>query len=153
MASIIESALRPELVKLHLENTEKKAIIRELVQILADAKVIGDQAAVEKALLERERQLSTGLHDGIAIPHGKTDAVDKLHVAIGLKPEGVDFDCVDGQPARIFIITVSPASQTGPHIRFMADISRLLRQADVRSRLLSAQTQEEVVALLITEAS
>ncbi len=140
--------MSPDRVSLHIEATDKDAIIRELVDLLDQAPGLNDRPAVEQAILEREAEMSTGLHNGVAIPHGKSDAVDQLQAAIGLKPEGVDFDCVDGQPATIFVCMVSPTSQTGPHIRFMAEISRLLRQEEVRAKLLGATTAEEVLQLL-----
>jgi mannitol/fructose-specific phosphotransferase system IIA component (Ntr-type) len=99
-------------------------------------------------VLDRERMMSTGLENGIAIPHGKCNSVKKLIVAVGLKPDGVDFECADGQPARIFLLTLSPASRSGPHIRFMAEISRLLQNDNLRSRVLAATTGKEIEALL-----
>jgi mannitol/fructose-specific phosphotransferase system IIA component (Ntr-type) len=99
-------------------------------------------------VLAREGKMSTGMEHGIAIPHGKTDTVKKLVVGVGIHREGVDFESLDGQPAHIFIMTVSPLNKSGPHIQFLAEISRILGNAAVRERLLAAGDQGEIIALL-----
>jgi len=133
---------------MNLEATEKQDAIRELIGILDDAGHLTDRAEAERVVLERESIMSTGMEKGIAIPHGKTDTVDSLVVAVALKPEGIDFACADGQPATILITTLSPASRSGPHIRFMAEVSTLLQSEATRERLLASSTPEQAVAIL-----
>lgn len=140
--------LSKETVKLNLAATSKDALIEELVDVLAQAGRIKDRKAALKAVLERERKMSTGLQNGIAIPHGKTDTVESLVAALGIKKEGLPFDSLDGQPCQIFLMTLSPASRTGPHIQFLADISRTLHDAAVRQQVLDATSEETVVDLL-----
>jgi PTS system nitrogen regulatory IIA component len=153
MASVfLGKLLKPELVKMHLEATTKVGAIREMVSILDQAGMLKDSQAAEEVVLERETIMSTGMERGIAIPHGKTDSVDSLVVALGLKPEGLDFGSADGQPTNILIITLSPLSRTGPHIRFMAEISTLLSNDSLRKLILNAKTSQEVVDLLTKEA-
>lgn len=89
------------------------------------------------------------MQNGIAIPHGKTESVDCLVAALGIKKDGVDFGALDGQPSHIFVMTVSPDSRTGPHIQFLAEISRPLNDATVRNRLMAATSREEVLHLLL----
>jgi PTS system nitrogen regulatory IIA component len=101
-----------------------------------------------KAIQEREKKMSTGMHHGLAIPHGKTDTVDTLYASVGLVPEGVDFDSQDGEPSRIFILTVSPLNRAGPHIQFLAEISRLLTRQDIRDEMLAASTEDELYTIL-----
>lgn len=146
--SPISTTLESKHIKPHLDGDDKDSIIREMVELLADAGAVADREAAETAVFEREKTMSTGMENGIAIPHGKTDTVDRLIAALGLKPEGVDFQCVDGQPARIIIVTLSPANRTGPHIRFMAGISKLLRSERVRKRLLDASSAAEIRSVL-----
>ena len=148
LPSILRHALRAEAVKLRLAAECKADAIRELVQTLDKAGLLPDAADALRVVEAREKVMSTGMENGIAIPHGKTDSVGQLVVAIGLKPEGIDFDSVDGEPTRIVLLTVSPASKSGPHLRFMADVTRILRDADLRERILSAETAAEVVRLL-----
>ena len=146
--SILRQALRPELVKLRLKATGKDEAIAELVGIIEHAGLLSDPDEVLRVVLAREQVMSTGMESGLAIPHGKTDTVDGLLVAVALKPEGLEFDCQDGEPARILILTLSPASRSGPHLRFMADITRLLRDESLRRALLAAEDSRAVVALL-----
>lgn len=122
--------------------------IRELVGILASAGLVSDASEAERVVMQREAVMSTGMEQGVAIPHGKTDTVDRLVAAVAIKPGGIDFDCADGEPARILIITLSPASRPGPHLRFMAEASRLLHDARVRERVLTAQSRNELVTVL-----
>jgi PTS system nitrogen regulatory IIA component len=146
--SILRQALHPEVVKLSLAGETKDEIIRELVQMLDDAGELPDAAEALRVVRAREQTMSTGMENGLAIPHGKTDTVSHLIVGMGLKPGGVDFDSVDGQPATIFLITISPASKSGPHLRLMADVSRLLRDETLRKHVLAASSPEEVTRLL-----
>ena len=144
----IRKAITKETVSLALAAREKNAIIEELVDLLDKAGRISDRKAVLRCVLEREKKMSTGMHNGLAIPHGKTDTVDGLVAAVGLIPEGVDFESMDQQPSRIFILTVSPANRAGPHIQFLAEISRLMNRADVRKQILEANNLEALHALL-----
>ena len=92
--------------------------------------------------------MSTGVGNGFAIPHGKTDAVNQLAAAIGVHRAGVDFASMDEKPAHIFILTLSPENRAGPHIQFLAEISRVLSRPELREKLLSAATADEILNLL-----
>ncbi len=144
----IRKAITKETICLSLAAREKDAIIEELVDLLDKGGRIKDRKAVLKCVLDREKKMSTGMHNGLAIPHGKTDTVDGLVAAVGLIPEGVDFESMDQQPSRIFILTVSPANRAGPHIQFLAEISRLLNRADIRKQILEAEDLETLHELL-----
>lgn len=144
----IRKAITKDTVRLSLQAREKNAIIEELVDLLEQAGRIQDKKAVLKCVLERERKMSTGMHNGLAIPHGKTDTVESLVAAVGLIPEGVDFECMDQQPARIFILTVSPANRAGPHIQFLAEISRIMNRADLRKQILESPDADTLYTLL-----
>jgi PTS system nitrogen regulatory IIA component len=140
--------LTRETVVLNLQSEDKDGIIEELIDVLVAAGKIEDRKAALKAVMEREKKMSTGLQNGIAIPHGKTDTVESLIAALGMKKAGIAFDSLDGQPAQIILITLSPVSRTGPHIQFLADISRTLHDAKVRQRVLDAATEEDVLEIL-----
>ena len=140
--------LTRESVDLDLKGTTKEQIIEELVDLLVKAGKIEDRKAALKAILEREKKMSTGLQNGIAIPHGKLDSLDSLVVVLGIKKQGVAFDALDGHPSYIFVMTLSPANRTGPHIQFLADISRTLHDASVRQKVLAAQTADDVVGIV-----
>ena len=145
----LKKPLTAETINLNLKGTTKEAILSEMVDLLMASGHIRDRDAVLKAVTDREKRMSTGMQNGIAIPHGKTDSVDCLLAALGVKHGGVDFGALDGQPSTIFVMTVSPDSRTGPHIQFLAEISRPLNDASVRTKLLAATSREDVLKLLI----
>ena len=141
--------LTVETISLDLRGNDKEEILAEMVDLLAASGHIRDKEAVLKAVTDREKRMSTGMQNGIAIPNGKTDSVDCLVAALGIKREGIDFGALDGQPSTIFVMTVSPDSRTGPHIQFLAEVSRPLNDASVRAKILSASTRAEVLKLLL----
>lgn len=131
-----------------LKAESKKEVIEELIGLLVAAgKFTGKTAAVQ-AVLAREEKMSTGMQNGIAIPHGKTDAVDQLIAAVGIHRNGVEFDSMDRKPSHIFILTLSPENRAGPHIQFLAEISRVLSRPELREKLLVAHTADEILSLL-----
>ncbi len=109
--------------------------------------MLKDREGALLAVLDREKKMSTGMNNGVAIPHGKTDSVDKLIVAVGIQRSGIDFNCADGKPAQIFIMTISPASHSGPHIQFLAEVSKILREEGSRQRLLAAGSIRDVIQI------
>ena len=134
--------LTPQLIEAKLRGADKTAVIDELLAILVKNGQIGDLPAARDAVWERESSMSTGLQYGVAIPHGKTDAVDRLVCAVGISP-GVDFDSMDSEPATIVVLTLSPKSKPAPHIQFMSTISQVLDH-DGRRRILAARGVAEL---------
>lgn len=146
------NAIQKESISISLQSTTKAEVLEELLELAMRSGQIKDQKAARKSILEREKKMSTGMHHGLAIPHGKTDAVDRLVGAMGLAPEGIEFESLDGKPSRIFILSISPANRAGPHIQFLAEISRLLNHRERRDRLLQATTPEALYAMLTQES-
>jgi nitrogen PTS system EIIA component len=134
-----------------LKSDSKDGIIEELVDALADGTVITDRGKVLQAVLEREKIMSTGIGDGIAIPHGKSDAVNSLAAALGIHKRGIDFDALDGEPAYVFFLLVSPANISGPHIKALARISRLLKNDSFKKKLITADSPEEIIEIIRSE--
>jgi len=130
-----------------LKGTTKREIIEELMQIMARSRQISDFEEAKNAVLQREESMSTGMQYGIAIPHGRSDAVNQLVCAVGLKRDGVDFDSLDGQLTRIFVLTLSPQGAMTPHIQFMATVSQALND-EGRMLLLDCRTPAEMYAVL-----
>ncbi len=143
--------LSPNSTIVDLKGETKEAIIEELVDALEVGKVITDKGKVLKAVLEREKVMSTGIGDGIAIPHGKSDAVIRLAAALGTQRRGVEFEALDGEAAYVFFLLVSPANISGPHIKALARISRLLKNDDFKKRLIASSTAEEVISAIEME--
>ena len=141
----LKKLLGKENVFLDLKSSSKEDIIKEMIDRLVVSGKIKDREAALEAVLAREEKMSTGMENGIAIPHGKTDSVDHLITAVALKKEGMDFESIDGQASKIFIMTISPLSRSGPHIQFLAEVSKLLKEPEAREMLLAARTVEEVI--------
>lgn len=140
--------VREEIVRVPLVATEKPDVLRELVQTLRDAGEIEDSHAVLQCVVEREAKFSTGLEGGVAIPHGKSDAVSSLKLALGIAPQGIDFASIDGEPSRLFFLLVAPPSQSGPHVEALATIVKLGRSQEFCRALAGAQDAREVVDLI-----
>ncbi len=147
----LKKIMSEEAVSLDLKGSNKSEILNELMDLLVASGQVRDRKAALKAIEEREAKMSTGMQNGLALPHAKCDAVDRLVAAIGIKRDGVDFDSVDKEPSRIFVMTLSPLNRTGPHIQFLAEIGRLISQPEIRQRVLSASTAAGVIAALSTE--
>lgn len=147
----LRKVLTPQTAHVGLQGETKDEIIAELVDLICGTGRVKDRDAALSAVLERERKMSTGMEHGVAIPHGKTDAVDGLFVALATRESGIDFDSLDGQPARIFVMTLSPKNRSGPHIQFLAEVSRLLRSESARQRVLEATTPKELIAALTSQ--
>ncbi len=138
--------LSEETIKVPLENKEKKAIIEELVDVLKAKEKIDDREKVLKAILDREAVMSTGIGDGVAIPHGKSDGAPNLVAALGIAPEPVDFEAIDNKPVQIIWLLIGPPGKTGPHLKALSRISRLMHKKEFRERLIQAGSPEAVLS-------
>ncbi len=144
----LKHVLGPNSIVLHLKGSTKEEIIDELLSTAQKAGKIKDFDAARRSILEREGRMSTGMKHGIAIPHGKTDTVDDIVACIGISDKGVDFEALDDEPCRIFIMTLSPANQTGPHLQFLAEVSLLFKSPEKRAAIIASKTPEEVIEIL-----
>lgn len=130
--------LSEELVTTQLSASSKDEALRALAQLFAEHDPALDADAVYAVLLDRERLASTGVGSSVAIPHGRLSSIEALRAAMAISAEGIPFDSIDGAPVRIIIGVLAPQHHTGDHLRVLARISRLLRNADVRQGLLQA---------------
>ena len=135
-------------IKIGLEAVEKEDALKELVDVLASFSDIGDKKAIIRSLIERENLGSTGIGQGIAIPHGKTDRIGKLVAVLGISQKGVNFESLDGEPVYIFFLLVAPKENAGPHLKALAQISRLLRDAYFCELLKRCKSSDEVYDLI-----
>lgn len=138
-------------IKIGLTAVNKEGILKELVDCLAEVKDVGDRKAIVKALLDRENLGSTGIGQGIAIPHGKTDRVKELVAVLGVSRKGVNFDALDGESVYIFFLLVAPKETAGPHLKALAQISRLLRDSYFCELMKRCQTPDELYELIKRE--
>jgi nitrogen PTS system EIIA component len=134
-----------------LKGRTKKQVLEELIDALLEEKPELDRDRLMAVLLERERLGSTGIGDGIAIPHGKIKDINQLILAFGKSADGVDFESMDGKPVHLFFLLVAPENCTGIHLRALARIARLLKNAPVRKRLVGVNTQDEIYEVIQQE--
>jgi mannitol/fructose-specific phosphotransferase system IIA component (Ntr-type) len=120
----------------------------ELIDVLDGAGLLRDKQIVHDAVFTRERTRSTGIGSGIAIPHGKCNAVKELVMALGVTREPIEFQSVDNNPVSIVILLVSPLDQTGPHIQALAQVSRLMLDETFRAALEKTSSAEAAYQLL-----
>lgn len=140
---LLTDLITPERIKIPLVGTTKEELLHELVEVATRRDSVEDAEDVLRAVREREAVLSTGIGQGVAIPHGKSPAMPELRMAAGYTRAPVDFDALDGQPVRLFFLLVGPESAAGPHIKALSRISRLVRRDDIRKTLTAARDADE----------
>lgn len=140
-----------KIVKVPLASNNKPDVLRELVQILKDAGEIEDFAGALSDVQSREDKQSTGLKEGIAVPHAKTATVDGLKLAIGIAPQGIDFDSMDGEPSKLFFLLLASPDSAGPHVAALAEIAKLAQSRSFCRALTNAENSAEVVDLIKEE--
>jgi len=144
----LKSILTDDTICLHLKGTTKEGIIDELIEVLVRAGKISDRESALAAVMNRENKMSTGMKHGIAIPHGKSNTISDLVACIGVSDNPVDFDSLDDEPCRIFILTLSPVEKTGPHLQFLAEVSQLFKSAEKRLEIINADSARAVIGAL-----
>jgi PTS system nitrogen regulatory IIA component len=136
-----------------IKSAKKEDVIKELVDALINAQDIEkrNRNKLIDALMAREALGSTAIGQGVAIPHAKSDSVDKLVAAFGISKKGVDFDSLDGEPAYIFFLLVAPQDSAGPHLKALARISRLLKDKYFRDNLRACADDKSIVKIISQE--
>ncbi|MFA5555170.1 MAG: PTS sugar transporter subunit IIA [Phycisphaerae bacterium] len=145
---ILTHILQQSCVKVPLESTDKQAAITELVNLLDAGGLLQDKETVLSSVLTREQTRSTGIGSGVAIPHGKCNAVKELVMALGIAKEPIEFASVDNKPVKLILLLVSPSDQTGPHIQALARISRLMLDNKFKTQLENSSSAKEAYDLL-----
>ncbi|KPK42323.1 MAG: PTS fructose transporter subunit IIA [Omnitrophica WOR_2 bacterium SM23_29] len=145
--------LDPKAVSANLQATDKEGAIKELVDLLYRAGSIKDKEKLLKILVSREALGSTGIGQGVGIPHGKCDGVKELVAAFGLSQKGVNFDSLDGEPVYIFFLLVAPEDSAGPHLKALARISRILKDKIFRETLKQCKDEKTILKLIEEEDS
>lgn len=126
----------------------KDEAIDELLSRLASENLLEDPEVMRRDIMDREAQMSTGLKDGLAIPHAKSDGARGLVVALGLKKDGVPFQSLDGQPARAIFLVVSKLDHVGPHLECLAEIAQIFNREGAADRLLEAGNAVDILRVL-----
>ncbi len=147
----LSELLHPDLISMDLESTGKMEVLTELGEILSRAGKGLNAKSIAKALADRERLATTGVGEGVAIPHARLESFAEHKIAVGISRSGIDFDAVDDKTVRVFFALVAPADSGGEHLRLLAQISRLLKSPSVKTGLTEAKTADEIIAVIRSE--
>ncbi|MBU5213923.1 PTS fructose transporter subunit IIABC [Heyndrickxia oleronia] len=140
--------LTKDTINLSINSTEKMDAIEELVSVLDSANKLNDRAEFKKAILKREEQSTTGIGEGIAIPHAKTKAVKQAAIAFGRSSNGVDYDSLDGQPSHLFFMIAAPEGANNTHLEALSRLSTILLKQEVRQLLLEANSEDDILNII-----
>jgi fructose-specific phosphotransferase system IIA component len=147
----ISDLLTEDFVVTNLEGDSKDDIINAIVDLAAKSSKVLDKEKLRESVFERERIMSTGVGDGFAIPHGKTDAVSDIVGAFAVTAEPIDYESLDEKPVRLVFLLVSKANAVGAHIKLLSKISRLMNKAEFRDKLLRQRSSKEIIEMFKQE--
>jgi len=132
-----------------LKAKDKKGVLEELAEVVAGAGTSIDKSSLVKVLLERERLGSTGIGEGVAIPHGKFHGISQPIISFGRSRRGLDFESMDGAPAHLFFLLVAPENSTSVHLKALAKIAKILKNSSLRKTLMEASSREEIYRTIV----
>jgi PTS system nitrogen regulatory IIA component len=132
-----------------LKAKDKNGVLEELAGAISNNESSIDKEALVKVLVERERLGTTGIGDGVAIPHGKLESIEHPIISFGRSKEGLDFDSMDGQPAYLFFLLVAPENSSGIHLQVLAKIAKILKNSTFRKQLMEGSTKEELYQTIV----
>jgi PTS system nitrogen regulatory IIA component len=144
----ITDFLKEDCILVGLKNRDKKGAISELLELLKEKKYIKDSKEILESVMEREKLGSTGIGQGIAVPHTKTDQIEDLVGAVGISENGVSFDALDGEPVYIIFLILAPTKSIGLHLKALAKIARLLKDKTFRNALRKASSPAEAFNII-----
>lgn len=147
----ITDILEKDCIVEELTSRDKKGILEELVAVLVENGRLTNKEKPVQVLLERERLGSTGMGDGIAIPHGKLKEIQGILCSFGRSREGIDFQAIDEKPSHLFFMLLAPEESASEHLQALARLSRILKDAQFRKRLMKATSKEEIYRLIADE--
>ncbi|MGD0274902.1 MAG: PTS sugar transporter subunit IIA [Syntrophales bacterium] len=132
----------------NIESKDKRSVLMELSRACIQDKDSIDPESMTNALLDREKLGSTGIGDGIAIPHGKLAGLDEMLISFGISRGGIDFNSMDGKPVHLFFLLIAPENSTGQHLKVLARISRMLKDGTFRHKLMAATSKDEIYRII-----
>lgn len=146
----ITELLTKHTIKLQLDSQQKEAVIEELVTVLDTAGKLNDKEGYKEAVINREKQSSTGIGEGIAIPHAKTASVKEPAIAFGRSTAGVDYESLDAQPSHLVFMIAATEGANNTHLEALSRLSTLLMREEIRKQLLEAATEDEIIEIINT---
>jgi fructose-specific phosphotransferase system IIA component len=147
----ITDILTEDMVITGLDGESKDDIINAMVDLIGASQKVSDKEKVRQAIFDREKLMSTGVGNGFAIPHGKTDAVSDIVAAFAVTTQPIDYEALDGKPVRLVFLLVGKDNMVGPHIKLLSRISRLMRRDQFRARLIDLKTPHEILEMFRQE--
>ena len=144
----IEEMLKPEYIIEALQSDKKRDVLLELLAPFLKNYQKLDPEVTLSVLMEREKLGSTGIGEGIAIPHGKLAGLDNLIICFGRSAAGVDFNAMDGNPVHLFLLLLAPENSAGQHLKALAKISRMLKDSRFRAKLMEAKSRDEIFGMI-----
>lgn len=146
----ITELLTKQTIKLQLDSQQKEAVIEELVTVLDTGGKLNDKEGYKEAVINREKQSSTGIGEGIAIPHAKTASVKEPAIAFGRSVAGVDYESLDAQPSHLVFMIAATEGANNTHLEALSRLSTLLMREEIRKQLLEAATEDEIIDIINT---
>ena len=146
---VLAKMISEETVNLDISGVDKWTAIEILVDLMMDSGSAHDREAILSAMIDREKQGSTGLENGVAIPHGKMNGVRHPIISFGRSKQGLDFDSMDGQPAHLFFLLIAPEDSSGIHLQVLARIAKILKNRAFRQKLMAPGTRKELYQTII----
>ena len=140
--------LKPEYILETLKSDKKRDVLLELSSPFLTRYPKLDPEVTLSALVEREKLGSTGIGEGIAIPHGKLAGLDDLVVCFGRSTSGIDFNAMDGKPVYLFFLLLAPENSAGQHLKALAKISKMLKDIRFRAKLIEAKSKDEIIRII-----
>ena len=147
----LDQIFKVDFINANLLAKTKIEALTELVNAIAKGGIKLKSSSIIEILQQRENLGSTGIGDGVAIPHGKIPELDDLIVAFGRSMEGVPYDSIDGKPVHLFFLLLAPENSAGQHLKVLAKISKMLKVANFRKMLLKAKSQSDLFKIIIDQ--
>ncbi|MBT8398855.1 MAG: PTS sugar transporter subunit IIA [Rhodothermia bacterium] len=144
----ISQLLNADTVRVGLPGSTKDEVLKALLELVSNDPAVADPDTVQSDVMDREALMSTGVGQGLALPHAKTRGVTDTVAAFAVSRQPIDFGSIDDQPVQLFFLLLAPESARSQHIKVLSRISRLMNRIDVREELLAAKRPEEVLEIL-----
>ncbi len=144
----VSEYLKEDCIIINLKSRDKEGSLKELINLLEKNGYIKDSKQILETVMDREKLGSTGIGQGIAIPHAKTDQINDIICALGISKSGVDFDSLDGDPVYIIFLVLAPTKSIGQHLKTLAKIARLLKDKVFRTSLRNCKTPAEALKII-----
>jgi len=147
----LDQIFKIEFLNDNLSSNSKKDVLAELINVLISSGLKIDRVKAIDVLQQREKLGSTGIGDGVAIPHGKVSDLHELVVAFGRSKKGIAFDAIDGKPVHLFFLLLAPENSTGQHLKALAKISKMLKTPNFRKKLIEAKTTSDLYKAIVEQ--